>query len=461
MRKVYVLLVALSLVAVVQTTRQAAAQSMDVLRFHGSNTVGEKLAPALVQAYLRQRDPDAIIPSEWTPGDIENEKYIDIDSTQPGMPDRVWVRAHGSGTSFEALREGNAEIGMSSRKIKAKELVQLAAFGAMTSPEAEHVIALDGLAVIVHPNNPVHSLTIDQIHQMFRCEITDWSEVGGVPGPVTIYARDNKSGTFDTFKSMVLRKKPLCASAKRFESNSQLSDEVSRDPSAIGFTGIAYIRDSKPLAIKECALSYEPTVFAVKTEEYPLARRLYLYTPPQNLTPIVEDFLQYVQTEEAQKVVASQEFVDLNIESSSKPEAARMLMNHTRGAIAKVQSIDTLQDYVAFTDGAERLSVTFRFPVGGIVLDGRAETDIRRLAAYMKKRPERELLLLGFADSTGAYGANKSLSRRRARVIADRLAELGVPMGNDQVVGIGEEVPVACDNEAGYAKNRRVEAWIR
>src|SRR5439155_922505 len=82
------------------------------------------------------------------------------------------------------------------------EASQLTSFGDMTSPAAEHVLGLDGIAVILSKNNPVESLSKGQVAQLFAGEITDWSQVGGPSGPVNIYARDDKSGTYDTFKTL-------------------------------------------------------------------------------------------------------------------------------------------------------------------------------------------------------------------------------------------------------------------
>ncbi|MDO6806331.1 substrate-binding domain-containing protein, partial [Wenyingzhuangia sp. 1_MG-2023] len=86
-----------------------------------------------------------------------------------------------------------------------------------------------GLAIVVHPSNPVSELSVDEISEIFSGGYTDWSQVGGRPGAIHVYARDENSGTWDSFKSMVLGNTPLIASAKRFESNAVLSDEVSAD----------------------------------------------------------------------------------------------------------------------------------------------------------------------------------------------------------------------------------------
>ena len=156
----------------------------------------------------------------------------------------------------------------------------------LRAPGNEHVLALDGLAVIVNPDNPVKQLTLDQIARIFSGEFTNWKDVSlnGLDRPIKVHARDNKSGTYDTFVALVLAppdqpKRQLTPQATRYESSESLSDAVAKDPGAIGFIGLPYINKNHPLNIAStCGLLSGPSKFTVKTEEYPLARRLYLYT---------------------------------------------------------------------------------------------------------------------------------------------------------------------------------------
>ncbi len=111
---------------------------------------------------------------------------------------------------------------MASRKIKPAEQAMLAALGDMTSPACEHVLALDGIAILVNKGNPINSLSRKQIQAIFSSQTKDWSEVGGRPGHIELFARDDRSGTYDTFKTLVLESAPLFHDAKRFEDSSAL-----------------------------------------------------------------------------------------------------------------------------------------------------------------------------------------------------------------------------------------------
>ncbi|NLO81402.1 MAG: phosphate ABC transporter substrate-binding protein [Xanthomonadaceae bacterium] len=252
------------------------------LRLHGSNTIGEQLAPALVEGILRARGYTDI---RLVPGTTSTDKTV-YAFAQDDLPEiAVEIHAHGSSTAFQGLMAGSADLGMASRPILDREVTALQPqLGNLTAVGSEHVIALDGLAVIVHPSNPVHSLSTRQVAQLFSGQIANWNSLGGPELPVTVYARDDQSGTFETFKSLVLKPHgaQLTPSAHRIESSSELSDRVAQDPGAIGFIGLPYVRRAKVLAINESeqALAIVPTHFTVATEDYPLSRRLYFTCQP-------------------------------------------------------------------------------------------------------------------------------------------------------------------------------------
>src|SRR5262249_33940365 len=146
-----------------------------------------------------------------------------------------------------------------------------------------------------------------------------WSQLGGRAGHINVYARDNKSGTFDTFKTLVLKDRKLVASAARYESSEQLSDAVANDPNGIGFAGFAYLRNAKALSIKtDCGLGFAPSAFAVKTEEYPLSRRLFLHVSNHEQNPEVGQFVEFALSAAAQRAVDGKGFVSLLPELSPR-----------------------------------------------------------------------------------------------------------------------------------------------
>jgi glucose/mannose transport system substrate-binding protein len=255
------------------------------LRLHGSNTIGKELAPTLCEDFLKYEGATSV---QRKPGAREDE--IDIEAVLPGESPELLVfeiQAHGSKTAFEDLASGKCDVGMSSRQIKPDEAQQcaLAGLGNMFSPACENVLGLDGIAVLVSKSNPINALTKQQIADIFTGKITDWSQVGGNSGPIYLYAPDENSGTFDTFKSLVLGARALSPRASRFEDNAKLSDAVAVDTNGIGFAGKSFMRGSKSLAVSEAgAKPLLPTTFTVATGDYLFSRRLFLYMPadPQN-----------------------------------------------------------------------------------------------------------------------------------------------------------------------------------
>lgn len=427
------------------------------LRLHGSNTVGAQLAPALLEAWVAKEGASM---GAWVLGN-ENERSVEVEGDLPGGVSEITLAAHGSSTGFRAMLEGNADIAMASRRIKDTERNDLQVAGyadpLAEGVDGEVVVGLDGVAVIVHPDNPIRELSIDQVRDIFVGTVSNWSQIGGPDLPIVVHARDGKSGTFDTFDSLVMNDQPMVASVKEFESNANLSDAVRAEPGAIGFTGLSYVRNAKALPLKVCDAIHSPTGFSVKTEEYPLSRRLYMYKNTNTDPADVEAFTQFVMNE-GQDEVSKNGFVDLNVGTRTGWEAVDALANiqfmaHQNGPVVR--------DYVLTVRDMDRLSTTFHFITGSSQLDARSEDDMGRLAEWMSQ-PEnagRKLVFAGFADNRGGYELNLEISRQRAQALADQFrAELGRDV-EIQVMAVGEDAPVACNDESGYDLNRRVEVW--
>jgi phosphate transport system substrate-binding protein len=420
-------------------TAPAAPVAEPALRLCGSNTVGAELAPALVEAFLKRKGAQVVA--------RQAEPEHTVLSTQLSTgPLTVDIRAAGTATGFEGLAASKCDLGMASRAINDKELHKLidAGLGDIRTSATEHVIALDGIAVIVHPTNPLAALDRGQLHDIFIGKITNWSQVGGAAGPITVLSRDNKSGTFDTFKNLVLAGGELAAGARRFADSDQLADAVASDPSAIGFIGLAYVRAAKALAIGDAgAAAMMPSSFTVTTENYMLARRLYLYATPKPRTPLATELVSFVLSPQGQAVVRDTNFVDLSVAiHDGIPCDARC--PHA---------------YAQLTASAQRISLDFRFRTASDDVDSRAARDLDRVVLFLRGYPTAKLLLFGFSDAAGLPANNLKLSQRRATTIAHELEMRGIHAATAS--GFGAAMPVtANDNEADRQRNRRVEAWL-
>jgi phosphate transport system substrate-binding protein len=429
------------------------------LRLAGSNTIGAKLVPKLLEGF-GQSIGDA--QQRWIAGAETEEQSLTAKGTN-GDIFMADVSAHGSATAFTALANGAADIGMASRSIKPDEQQHLASLGLgdLTSPEQEHVLALDGVAVLVNAGNPLNQLSLSQIADIFSGDKKDWADFGGKPGPITIYSRDDKSGTFDTFKTLVLQDRKLAVDAKRFESNEDLSDAVAADGSSIGFASLAYIRNTKPLSIAtDCGLVFAPTEFLVKTEDYPLSRRLFLYSRADGASSRAAPFIEYALSPSAQKIVADAGFINLQMQPSSAAYVADRLGQADKAQSNKID-IASAKKFDVLAKNASRLSVAFRFHSGTARLDSRAVRDIARLAEVLKQPgfQGKQIALAGFSDGVGRAASNLYLSLERASAVAAALRLRGVTAPVAE--GFGAAGPVACDETPqGLEKNRRVEVWV-
>ncbi len=413
------------------------------LRIQGSNTIGAALGPALVKGLMEHQGLQSV---HIEPAEGPNEQRV-IGKTRQGKAVTIEVAAHGSSTGFTALKKATADLAASSRPIKDSELVDLEPLGDLKSPEAEQVIAIDGLAIILNPQNPLNSLNTEQLAQVFNGEASTWEAVGGVGGPIHVYARDDQSGTYDTFKDLVLRLrgKPLAPSAKRFESSEQLSDAVSQDPQGIGFIGLPYVRQAKAVAIVDGdSQPMLPLNSLIATEDYPLSRRLFFYLPPSGHNPWAKALVNFTQSSKGQAIVAASGFIAQQVQAMDVEPRASMP-----------------EDYQAIAREAKRLTVNFRFEEGSASLDNKARQDLQRVVAYIRSHAklDKQVTLVGFGDAKNDPQRAALLSKLRAMAVRRELVKSGVVLR--EIHGFGAQMPVAANTaDEGRIKNRRVEVWV-
>jgi phosphate transport system substrate-binding protein len=413
------------------------------LRIQGSNTIGAELGPALVEGLLQEQ---GLLKIHREAPDTANELRV-VGLTHEGKRVVVEVAAHGSSTGFTALKNASADLAASSREIKDSELQTLQSLGDLKSPTAEQVIAIDGLAIILHPDNPLQQLDTEQLARIFSGEVKTWEDLGGRGGAIHLYARDDQSGTYDTFKELVLsrRGKSLSNNAKRFESSEQLSDAVSTDPQGIGFIGLPYVRQAKAVAIADGASqSMLPLNSLIATEDYPLSRRLFFYLPPASNNPWAQALVTFTQSRQGQAIVAANGFISQTVHAMSVAPNALMP-----------------EGYQSLSRHAQRLTVNFRFEEGSASLDNKARQDLARVIDYIKRRDktERAVTLVGFGDAKDDPARADLLSKLRAMAVRRELVKNGVVLR--EVRGFGALMPVAANNaDEGRIKNRRVEVWV-
>ena len=443
LRVFFLLLLSAGLPITASATDLPTPKQGPVLRIQGSNTIGAALGPALVEGLMREQ---GLLKVHSETPDTANELRV-VGETVQGRRVEVEIAAHGSSTGFTALKNATADLAASSRPIKDSELSALQSLGDLKSPRAEQVIAIDGLAIILHPQNPLNQLDTGQLARIFSGEAKTWEDLGGSGGTIHLYARDDQSGTYDTFKEVVLsrRGKTLSNAAKRFESSEQLSDAVSLDPQGIGFIGLPYVRQAKAVAIVDGqSQAMLPLNSLIATEDYPLSRRLFLYLPPNGKNPWAEALLAFTQSSQGQAIVAANGFIAQTVQAMAVTPNALMP-----------------EGYQALSRHAQRLSVNFRFEEGSANLDNKARQDLTRVLDYIRQNEkiDRQVTLVGFGDAKSDPARADLLSKLRAMAVRRELVKSGVVFR--EIRGFGAEMPVAANSaDEGRIKNRRVEVWV-
>ncbi len=258
-------------------------------------------------AYIENKGSDTIVnlALAWA------ERY---QAEHPEM--RISVTGGGSGTGIAALINGTVDIANASRRIKEEEIQNAKANG--VSP-VEFTIARDAIAVIVNPQNPVSELTLQQISDIYSGMFNNWIEVGGENWPIVRLSRETNSGTHVYFLETVLRlgeagnKTLFSMDTLLLPSSEGIILEVRQNPNAIGYDGLGYVPDDlKVIAIaKDDGSPYLlPSIETVNQKTYPIARDLYMYTNGQPSGP-VNDYLDWILSDEAQVIVADLGFVPL------------------------------------------------------------------------------------------------------------------------------------------------------
>lgn len=434
----------------------------------GSDVIGLGMMPLLVTGFASALDADAEITNTGA------RQTIATLIGDGGFGEEIGsylVSSTSDDEAFSALLEGQANVGMSSRRITPAEARALRADGAgnMVSAAQERIVAIDSVVVVTHPSNPVQELTVEQLRAIFAGQITNWSQVGGENRDINVITREDGSASREFFMSYLYgEEQPRIMPAGIAADDQQVSNTVFLDRNAIGYVGYAFQRGAKPVKlVNECGIAADPSAFSAKTEEYALTRRMYLYNRSDNLDDSSQAFLDFAISPEADGVIGKSGFIDLGILTRSQDvtddrvvalRQAAQAYDAGFEAIVMEEMLDTMVNY-------DRLSTTFRFRTGSSKIDERGKLDLERLISYLETAPRgTEVTFVGFTDSVGAFEANRRLSFGRANAILDNVRnEAGGRL--DHVVfnttGYGEVAPSACNvTERGREINRRVEVWV-
>lgn len=260
-----------------------------LFRLSSSKTIGSVLAPELVRAWLVSIRASEVEETDRVGRDGNQILESVISARLNGNPVLVGLKASGSSSAFNDMASGDADVGLTSREINSSELTRLMPLGDMRSAASEHVLGLEGIAVIVPHSNNISSLSRSTLKKIFTGQITNWSAVGIKRLPIHLYARDKNSRTTGKFASLVLGDGPM-ADAKLYEDSAKLESDVASDPGGIGFVTMPYVKDTRSVSISG-------------ERAAPLGRQLYLYTAAAPRNPAASDFVRFAVSPQGQNIV--------------------------------------------------------------------------------------------------------------------------------------------------------------
>ncbi len=465
----FVLLILLGSASFVIFQKHILAQSEHiVLTVQGSTSLGDELMPKLATAFLRDELGAVRTGTRVAGKDVKGHSYLHVWGKVPGRSGLqvIEIYASGSSAAFECLAaEGgthSCDIGMASRPITDSDKEEFPALRRLGDHSTEHVVALDGIAIIVNPQNPVSELSIPQLQAIYSGQITSWKAFGGPDVPIEVYGRDRDSGTFDTFTEKVFGKESATPSPSlALPVNRQIADSglmvnaVMHSPNAIGYVSSPMIRGAKTLAISDgTGPAFRPTHLSIATEDYPICRRLLLYDweAPGSL---MDAFVRYVVYKPGQTLVEQTPFVDLT--PKIFPVVAPQNAPRAYSEIASKYSRIGLSFHFSGKEGQPASESSDQF-------DNLARVNVLRLRTYLAQRglTGDDIVLLGFSDGHEAGIGSQNAARMEAEGLATSLRAIGVIVPHQNILDFGAQLPVASnDLPEGRRKNRRVEAWVR
>jgi len=255
-------------------------------------TIAATVAVQAGNITVKGSDTMVILGQKWA------ETYM---KKNPGAT--VQVTGGGSGTGVAALLNGTTDICDASRPMKPAETADFVK--KFKARPHEYKMCLDALSVYVNKDNPVEQLSFTQLEGIFTSKITNWKQVGGPDAPISLYSRENSSGTYEFFKEHVLNKKDFAASAKTMPGTAAVIQGVAKDKDGIGYGGIAYGEGVKHLKVSKTdgSTAIEPSKETVLNGTYPITRYLFNYVAPAKDTGAVAEYIDWCRSDEGQAVV--------------------------------------------------------------------------------------------------------------------------------------------------------------
>jgi len=419
------------------------AQEAERLRVYGSNTVGQRLMPALVESWLGSMGYGQVSRVEVSGAVTE------IHAVRDELPLIVEINRRGSAAGMQALIRGDSELAMLARAPTAAEQSAGWQLGELSSPDQQFVLALNGAQVVVAQSNPVKTLSIAQLRTLLSGGVHDWAQLGGRGGEVHLFCGPADSGLNDFLASRVNPGTAIKGCARMFPTLAEAARAAAGDPQALAVVELVtpLPANSRALAIADGGLAIAPTPVNLRSEDYPLVQRYSVYGG-QMMSALGRSLALYLISPPAQRVVASQGLVPMSLPRTASEQVPSNVPAAYREAVA----------------GGVRLPLSVRFNLRSLstMFEGGSAQDLDRLVAFMQQPQNkgRTLAVVGFANGDPENKLYPTIaSNDRADIIASYLAQHGIVV--QRARGLGAERPLAgLDNAKARDRNERVEIWM-
>ena len=433
----------------------------------GSDALGRVFIPTLLEAFAGSQGYTVTI-SDMSP----EGQTMSVTETggQPIAEIRIEIQPEEA--AFEALSKGGDIIVAASRRANADEIAAFIAAGQGNPADVgqQQVLAVDGVVAAVSEVNPIGSLSMTDLARILRGEVTNWRRIGGPDADITVYVAQGNSAFATVLENSPLgvTMSQITPTAKVVTTLAEASDKVAGDPFGLALTSYSNLRNARALGLRgACGIYSIPSGFTLKSGGYPLVFDHYLYKPKTRLPLFAREFLEFVQSDQAQNLLRNLGYGDLGVTSLPVNAQGLRLINSIAQAEKEVP-LATIKQLMQLQNGAERLSATFRFKPGSRDLNGPSRQNITALAAglLLGNYADKQIHLIGFSDAAGGSEENIKRSRQRAELVLEAL-KTAVPDGglDDMMIkvsGFGEASPLACeDTQVGKNINQRVEVWIK
>ena len=445
------------------------------LSIHGSPALVERLIPDLARAFLKSQstnDGGAIV-SEFS--DDNGDHVLSLKDATPDQIGNIKIRSNGAFQALDNLSAGRAHIVASYRPVSDAEHASFAEKHDvdMRTSDAEHVIGLTGIEILVNSSNRLPMVSRDTLRGIYSKKILNWQDpaVAGAELQETIKAIGPGAGSnaTETLRTLIMRGLPPLYQSS-LDWGREIPNMVEANQNAIAFATTHSSDRGASVAIDECGHAYDFNPFAIKSLDHPLSVPLFLYANPNETDHDRDRFLDFVMSAsngQGQSIV-DDHFTNLDVLIADDTDTLERqeIVGQQAPVLRNSHAL-----FRMFIRDARRASTTFRFRYDShaLELDSYGQRAVERLVEAIRNEgiTADRVMLFGFTDSQGEASYNLELAAGRARSVAQALHIYGLEIGESNLFAIGEDAPISCNltsedhvDEIGSARNRRVEVWI-